>query len=498
MSQQEPTERTRRRRISLFALFPSVQIPASSAGKSPARFQLAVWFPLVLSLVWSGCRIAEETVQAPVRAVNALVPGTKSSPPDPAALQVGVLRYADEYADRTAAVLDEYARRSGTPEARRQALQWKLAVGSAALNIGTGPNPQANLLDFVALAMVTRMALEEVWTKTTNGLVFEPWLAVSRDLETNVWKLAVGVLTPEQQQELRDVTRRWWEDHPDARAGYFVRPQEFTSLIHQNHEKSDRPGSVFGLMGLDPTAGLDPAVREVARTRLLAERALFMAERMPYLVRWQAELLTEDVLRQEPVARAVGSTERLSRAAESVSQTAAQLPDRITAERKAVLEALEAQEGRLRALSAEVGRTLAAGEKMSTSLNTTLTTFDALMKRFGVGEPSTSPPDTNSPPFNILDYARTADRVAVMAGQVDTLVKDAVGTLDSPALNKRLADLNALSGRAGADAKSVLNHAFLLAAGLVVLALASALVYRRLAPRGTTAPASDRSTGSNP
>ena len=119
---------------------------------------------------------------------------------------------------------------------------------------------------------------------------------------------------------------------------------------------------------------------------------------------------------------------------------------------------------------------------MSTSLNTTLTTFDALMKRFGVGEPSTAPPDTNSPPFNILDYGRVAQDIASMAQQLDTLIKDTSGSLDTPALDKHM---STMSGKARTDAKSILNHAFLLAAGLIVLAFACALAYRRLKPPST-------------
>jgi len=43
--------------------------------------------------------------------------------------------------------------------------------------------------------------------------------------------------------------------------------------------------------------------------------------------------------------------------------------------------------------------------------------------------------NTNSTPFNILDYARTAEQIAVMAGQLDALIKDTTGTLDTPALD---------------------------------------------------------------
>jgi hypothetical protein len=173
------------------------------------------------------------------------------------------------------------------------------------------------------------------------------------------------------------------------------------------------------------------------------------------------------------------------------------LPDRISDERKALVDALDTQEGRLRDLSATLGQTLTAGEKMSTSLNTTLTTFDGLMKRFGVGEPSTKPPDTNATPFNILDYAHTAEEIAAAAQQLDLLIKHTSGTLDTPALDKRIADLNALSSKARADAKSVLNHAFLLAAGLLLLGFGCALAYRRLVPRATPAPASPHLPATN-
>jgi hypothetical protein len=448
------------------------------------RFTISLAALLLLAL--SGCRIAEQTVTAPVRAV---VPGNRPPQINLAALQTELQRFADEYIGRGSAALDEYARQLGTPEAHQQALRWKVASATAAVTIASGPNPQANLLDFLALTTVTRTALEEVWTLTTNGPAFQPWLAVSRSLETNAWNLAEGILTPEQQQEMRTSIRSWWDANLDAQAGFFVRPQEFSSLIRQTEQRKARPGSVFGFVGLDPTAGLDPAVREVTRTRLFAERAMFMVQRMPILLSWQIELMTAELLSQTQVAATLESAERLSHAMESISQSAADLPDRITTERNAILDALETKEGKLRELSAEVTRTLVAGEKMSTSLNTTLVTFDALMKRFGVGEPATSPPDTNSPPFNILDYAQTAEQITLAAQQLDQLIQEAGRTLDSPALDKRIENLNALANTAKADAKSVLNHAFLLGAGLIVLGFACALVYRRLASRLLSDPA---------
>ncbi len=443
----------------------------------------------------AGCGL----LRAPQTVMTAVVPGGQSKGPDPLGLQLQLQRFADEFSAQTSAAIDEYVRRVGTDAARIDGLTWKLGAVSASVSIASSANPKANLLDLVALTTLTRMTIADRVATLTNGQAAQPWLDTARTLESNVWTLAARVLAPSQIKELREAISDWHARNPKVHDAFFARPQEFASMVKTSHEKGAELSSVFSLVSLDPAAGLDPAVREVTLTRLFGERAMFTAQRMPYLLRLQTELLTAQVAQQPQVqrvltdtARLSDSADRISHAAESASRTAAQLPDRIATERKAVLAALEQQEGKLRDLAAEVNHSLVSAEKMSTSLNITITTFDALMKRFGVGESSTNAaPDTNSPPFNILDYARTAEQVAVMAGQLDTLVKDAGSTLDSPALDKRIANLNVLSERARADAKSVLNHAFLLAAGLILLTLACGIVYRRVGrtlPPGTQNP----------
>jgi hypothetical protein len=455
----------------------------AQTGKGLSACHLVAWFLSILLAATTGCTVVHETAKLPIKTVNAVVPGSKNKQPDPAAVQTLVLGYADDFFGLTSSGLDEYARRVNTTKAQAQALSWKLALNSSALGIATGANPTANLVDFLALSGLTRNVVEKKAREAQPPGAMDLWLQNARDLETNAWSVAAQVFTADQQEEIRAALGRWLVQDTNSAGGFFRRPQELTVGLRQQGEKESHPGSVFSLVGLDPTSGLDPAVREVTRTRLFAERAMFTAQRMPILIRWQTEVMLDQLLHQEQLTNALTTADRLSRAAESASQTAALLPERLSAERKAVLDALDAQEGKLKDLSSELGRTLTAGEKMSTSLNTTLTTFDALMKRFGVGEPSTSPPDTNSRPFNVLEYAQTAEQIAAMAQQLNALLKDASGTLDTPALDKRLASLKALAAQTGADAKSVLNHAFLLLASLILLTFSCALVYRWLGPR---------------
>jgi hypothetical protein len=151
-------------------------------------------------LVGNGCHVVTKTASLPVNAVKAVVPGTKSNQPDPGALQTELLRFADAFADQTVGAIDEYARRVNTREAQIETLRWKISLSSSVLGIATGPNPTANLLDFVSLATLMRMSLEERAPNAVPPAALDHWLDTSRVLETNAWKQAANVLTTDHNR----------------------------------------------------------------------------------------------------------------------------------------------------------------------------------------------------------------------------------------------------------------------------------------------------------
>ena len=455
---------------------------------APPKPPVGAWRWICLGItcvLWvAGCSLA----RAPQEMVSAVVPVGRSKPPDPVDLQVQVQRFADDYAVQTTSAVEEYVRRAGTEAARVQGLRWKLAVTTAAISIASGPQPKANLLDLVSLAVLNRQAVETFHQNDPHGSAFEPWLETSRALETSAWDLAATRLTPEQVTELRSALEEWQVRNPTTLSLFAARPQEFASLVKTARPRAKDVNSVFSLVGLDPTAGLDPAVREVTLSRLFAERALYTLQRFPLLLRWQTELLGEDLTRQSSVqtvltntTRLTESVDRIGLAAQSISATAAQLPDQVAAERTALLAALEDQESKLNGLAVAVDRTFVSAHKMADSLGVTITHFDALMKRFGVGEPQAAPPPpAAAPPFNILDYARTAEQMSAMARDLNMLIAS---------VNASVPQLERLSRQAGADLERVVNRGFRL--GLVLIgallggAVLAGLVYRLLAERLT-------------
>lgn len=129
-----------------------------------------------------------------------------------------------------------------------------------------------------------------------------------------------------------------------------------------------------------------------------------------------------------------------------------------------------------------------AAVELSTSLNTTLTTFGTLMKRLGVDEANKEgPPKTNAEPFRIQDYGQTAGRLETAARQLTELLHTFDQTLGSTNLTQLPAQVEPVVRKAQAGGKELLDCAFWKGVHFVGLVLASALIYRILGARLTPA-----------
>lgn len=381
--------------------------------------------------------------------------------------QIELQRFADDFFARGGQGIDESAERLGTDAGRQQVLQIKLLLGSSVLSIVSGPNPNDNLLDLVSITVLTRLSIQDYWMHTTNGAAFQPWLDASRVLETNVWDLAARYLRPAEVAELRAGIKEWYAQTPEVRTSFFARPHDFVHMVRTTQEKEAPGTSVFNLA---------PVVREVTQDRLFAERAMYTAQRMPFFLRMQGELFAYELGEQPTIRLALSNSTQISETAASVSRTVSQLPDRISAERKEILAQLESQQGKLRDLSTEIDRTLVSGEKMSSSATIAITNFDNLMKRFGVGETRTNV--SNARPFNILEYAKAADEISIMAQNLNTLVSS---------LNQSTPEIQRLSRQADVDLERAEERGFhlglVLIAGLLAGAVLAGLIYRFFAEK---------------
>jgi hypothetical protein len=403
---------------------------------------------------------------------------------DLVATQQIVLRLANELFSGTALGVD-VLRQDGQPVDRAQALTWKISLGTTVCTIASGPNAVGNLLDLTVFVTVLRTSVEDYWQPSNFGESAQFILDVLRRSESEIWERAARVLSEEQQRELKEAIDGWCRDQTRLQEAMSARAAGWAMEVGRMQAgTAARTGSVFGLLMLDPFAGLDPTTREITQSRLLAERGLFVFQRMPELLRWQTELLALDAVQGPAMQQLVANTTVWSDAIDRISRVAEQLPAQVSAEREAILRELETQEAALTPLVEEVRQALLASTVMSTSWNATLNTFDALMQRFGVGEdPAPDPGATPGEPFRIGDYGRTAEQLDSAAARLTELLVTFERTLGSTNLKQLSVQLAPVVGQVQDRGKEVVDYAFGKAVQLVVIVVVGALIHRFLTTR---------------
>jgi hypothetical protein len=254
-------------------------------------------------------------------------------------LQLEVMRFADEYRNRIEEALWHFQQQVHTPEDRLSAQNWKLQQAESVYLIASGPNPLTNTLDLVVLASLSRMVLDDVWITERFGKLAQPVRDAHRMMETRAWKLADHILTSSQAAELRAVMVRWREQNPTVRRVGAVHFADFAKSIGIPKEGEEpKLGSLFSLVGLDPFSSLDPAVRELAQTRQLAERSIFYLQRTPTLVNMQLDRFTDQVAVMPETRYLLASFDRFSLAGSAANRLSTELPHILATQRRALLQ----------------------------------------------------------------------------------------------------------------------------------------------------------------
>jgi hypothetical protein len=255
------------------------------------------------------------------------------------------------------------------------------------------------------------------------------WKAVP-ERRDEIWRLAGKVLKPEQQAELRRRLRRGTGRIRCRRACWrrarWVSPRKWRRPARPTRPNPAACSTCSWL--IRSPAWTRPCAR-LPRRGCLPNALSIVTQKMPMLLRWQTELLSVNAVEMPAVQQLVTNSTQIAASVERFARRGRAVAGQVSTEREEILKALQSQEKDVN----EVAQT--SGTQMSTSLNTTLTTFDALMKRFGVGETnSAGPPKTNAEPFRIQDYAQTAAQLEGDGAAVDRVARHARSNarLDEP------------------------------------------------------------------
>ncbi len=390
-------------------------------------------------------------------------------------------RFADGFAGQVLESVGPLMVRATDVAIVDQLSYWQITQLNSAYTIATGPSPVLCQLDFVVLATLSRMVVEDTLVGL-DGDLLGSLAAVYQDLEREAWANAATVLTAAQIEELRRLIENWRVRNPKVTLVGFVHFAEFAEAAGWSLEAKSAPGSLFGLLGLDPLAGLDPAVKQIEQTRLLAERVIFYMQRVPYLLDLQTQRVVLQATLAPEVKRANASLERATLAMETYAEIGTDLPTTFAREREALIEQLSGemlrQEAELRDLLADLQATLATGSGTAVAVNAAVDSLDRLVARFPRREPGTAPAGR---PFDITEYTAAAAEFAGTARQLTALL-EALGREGAP-VAAAVAD-GAEAGRALVD--YLFWRALLLGGLLIAGVLVAGLAYRAVAARFRT------------
>jgi hypothetical protein len=395
-------------------------------------------------------------------------------------LQLRSMRFADEYVGSIVQPIRSFQASTEDAADRLSAQNWLLSQATAAYTIASGPSPPVNAIDMVVLATLSRMVIDDAWSSEHFGERAASLRDTYHRLEPLALELAQGALASDQIAELRQAILKWRAQNPHVTAISFVHFRDVAASMGQAAASGgDSLGGLFSLLGLDPFSSLDPAVREIARTRELAERTIYYAQRVPSLLDMQVERVTYEFATMPEMKRLFANADSVTNAANTTGRVVGELPALLSREREAAIrqfmEAVTAETSHTRQLAAELRGTLEAGTEASNSLVISIRAFDQLMTRFDKPPPPAGTTQTPGRPFNITEYTDAAGAIAQTAKELEGLIAS---------VNRDNTPLMLAADRATAALQGVIERAYWLLVRLIVIlllgGLAATLAYRAI------------------
>jgi hypothetical protein len=197
-------------------------------------------------------------------------------------MQQAIERFTGDFLDNIVGAL-EPLERSGRVELRREALRRVLVYASSALDITSGPLPEVNVLDMVVFIRLSKASIERHWVPEVFGSEANALLVAFAESEDRAWQLASKILDVSQRAKLAQLIEAWERVNPGQVRVEMIRFDEFSARAGKVAEELQEKAA--GLLGTAKEATL-----AVDRGLLLAERAMFLAHRLPFLMRLQARV----------------------------------------------------------------------------------------------------------------------------------------------------------------------------------------------------------------
>jgi len=383
-------------------------------------------------------------------------------------LQADLMRFAQTFVRGFTQKIRSLERQGFSKKLRFEISSAELRTINILVDIATGPDAVDNLLDMVVFVTLSRAAVEKRWGIEILGKNKAGIETFFKQMEKEIWAIAGMVLTPRHQKELRNLIRHWLAQHPDEHYIQEVGFHRLTGIMGESYFKdAGKPGFILPEMG--------EATRSIDEARNLAERVSFFAKYLPFILRATAETGIYGVLNEPETVQLLSDIQRLTAAIEEIGAVVKQFPDLLSKQRQELMDDLLKSEGKLKALSGEIQKSLAMGDEMAASateaavsITQAATAIDKILERIqSLVEPES---------LDITRWFETIHEVTEAAKQTQALV-----TMTDTFLTHFTTDIGLNDIKKGVDA--LLLRAFVWAVLLIVFFFLVLLGYRLLSIR---------------
>jgi hypothetical protein len=273
-----------------------------------------------------------------------------------------VQAFADRYAALVTGAADSIHRLGDDPARRLAIDRFQARTVSAVYDIATNEDAYTKVLDLVVVVTLTaNFAILEGYAfdllGEDAGLLAQPLQRGREEVDA----MAATILTPQEQVELARLIREWRSANPDVENLAFIRFGNFAQSRGKSQIAEARSNS--GLL-----APISQAVDEAARSRLLAERAFYMAKRAPLLVSLESAAMMSQVASMPEMRQALAASEGFAKSAERLSAVAEELPGRIDASRDRIVESVEKTSGVVQSTLGEYRRAIERTDELVASM----------------------------------------------------------------------------------------------------------------------------------
>jgi hypothetical protein len=187
---------------------------------------------------------------------------------------------------------------------------------SSMYDIATSPDTLGQLVDqMVVVTLQNYFWVDSGRSQVIWGARAQPLVENLRKAREDVWSMGSKVFTDEQLEQIDLMISSWWSQRGGTEFVAYVRFSEVASSKGQALIETVRDGN--GL--LEP---IERATEQAQEAQLALERSFFWAKRVPLFANWQVQALMYDML-------ALQDTARIIQAVETISKTAATMPDRV-------------------------------------------------------------------------------------------------------------------------------------------------------------------------